>query len=96
MKKIQPWIYTISGLHQVLLCSIAHGLSQSDNWKHLINKRPKGHIAHLRNHFKSMNTFERSYDYIHVYYKTGLVVQKEKIFKFCESIFATICYYLPM
>ena len=36
-----------------------------------------GHIAHLRNQFKSMNTFEQSYDYI--YYKTGPVVQEEKI-----------------
>ena len=29
------------------------------------NKRPMGHIAHLRNQFKSMNIFERSYDYIY-------------------------------
>ena len=29
----------------------------------LKNKRPMGHIAHLRNQFKSMNTFEVSYDY---------------------------------
>ena len=27
------------------------------------NKRPMGHIAHMRNQFKSMNTFERNYDY---------------------------------
>ena len=39
------------------------------------------HIAHLRNQFKSMNTFERSYDYI--YYKNAPVVH-EKIFKFRE------------
>ena len=44
-----------------------------------------GHIAHLTNQFKSMNKFERSYDYI--YYKTGPVVQEEKIFKFPESTF---------
>ena len=42
------------------------------------NKRPMGHIAHLRNQFKSMNTFKRSYDYI--YYKNGQVVQEEKDF----------------
>ena len=47
-----------------------------------------GHIAHLRNQFKSMNTFERNYVYI--YYKTGPVVQEEKIFKFSESIFAIL------
>ena len=34
-----------------------------DNTKH--NKRPMDHTAHLRNQFKSMNTFERSYDYIY-------------------------------
>ena len=52
-----------------------------------------GQIAHLRNQFKSMNTFERSYDYI--YYKTGPVVQEEKIFTFREYTFA-IYYYIPM
>ena len=30
------------------------------------NKRSKGHIAHLRNQFKSMKTFQRSYDYIYI------------------------------
>ena len=39
--------------------------------------RPMGHIAHLRNQFKSMNTFERSFD--HIYYKTGPVIQGEKM-----------------
>ena len=28
------------------------------------NKMPMGHIAHLRNHFKSINTFQQSYGYI--------------------------------
>ena len=28
------------------------------------NKRPMGHIAHLKKQLKSMNTFENSYDYI--------------------------------
>ena len=28
------------------------------------NNRPMGHIAHLRNQFKSMNSCEQSYDYI--------------------------------
>ena len=46
------------------------------------------HIAHLRNQFKSVNTFVRSYDYI--YYKTGLVVQEMKIFKFRECTFAIL------
>ena len=46
------------------------------------------HMAHLRNQFKSMNTFERSYDYI--YYKIGPVVQEEKIFKFRECTFANL------
>ena len=45
-----------------------------------------GHIGHLRNQLKSMNTFERIYDYI--YYKTGPVVQEEEIFKFHECTFA--------
>ena len=45
-----------------------------------------GHIAHLRNQFKSMNTFEQSYDYI--YNEIGPVVQEQKIFKFRKCIFA--------
>ena len=56
--------------------------------KNKTNKRPMGHIAHLRNQFKSMNTFERSYD--NMYYKTGTVVQEEKILKFRECTFAIL------
>ena len=52
------------------------------------NKWPMGHIAHLRNQFKSMVTFEQSYNYI--FYKTGPVVEEEKIFKFWEYIFAIL------
>ena len=52
------------------------------------NKRPSGHIAHLKNQFKSMNSIERSCDYI--YYKIGPVVQEEKIFKFRECTFAML------
>ena len=52
------------------------------------NKRPIGHITHLRNQFKSMNTLEQSYD--HIYYKTGPVAQEEKIFKFHENTFAIL------
>ena len=29
-----------------------------------MNKRPMGHITHLRNQFKSINTFAQCYDYI--------------------------------
>ena len=46
----------------------------------LNNKRPMGHIAHLRNQYKSMNTFDRSSDYID--YKTGPVVQCKKVWPF--------------
>ena len=49
------------------------------------NKRPMGHIAHLINQFKLMNTFERSYDY--TYYKIDQVVQEEN-FEFRECTFA--------
>ena len=31
---------------------------------HKDNKRPMGHIAYLRNQFKSIHTFAQSYDYI--------------------------------
>ena len=51
-------------------------------------ERPMGHIAHLRKQFKSMNTFEQSYEYI--YYKTGPVVWEEKIFKFPECTFTIL------
>ena len=54
----------------------------------LSNKRPISHIAHPRNQFKSMNTFERSYDYL--YFKIGPVAQEEKIFKFRECTFAIL------
>ena len=33
-------------------------------WVRTSNKRPMGHIAHLRNKFKSVNTSEQSYDHI--------------------------------
>ena len=32
--------------------------------KDTVNKRPMGHITHLRNQFKSINTFAKSYNYI--------------------------------
>ena len=32
-----------------------------------INKRPMGQIAHLRNQFKSMNTFALSFDHMYIY-----------------------------
>ena len=51
------------------------------------NKRTMGHIAQLRNQFKSMNISKRSSDYI--YYNLGTVVQ-EKIFKLHECIFAVV------
>ena len=47
-----------------------------------------GHIAHLRNQFKSMNTFEQSYDYI--YHKIGPVVREEKIYKYRKCTFAIL------
>ena len=46
------------------------------------------HIAHLRNQLKSMNTFERMYDYM--YCRIVPVVQGEKIFKFRECTFAIL------
>ena len=52
-----------------------------------------GRITHMRYEFKSMNTFERSYDYI--YNKTGPVVKEGKKITFRENTFA-ICYHLPM
>ena len=50
------------------------------------------HIAHLSNQLKSMNIFERSYDYIYkvMYYKIGPVVQEENIFQFRECTFAIL------
>ena len=39
-----------------------------------------GHIATLRNQFKSLNAFERNYD--DIFYKIGPVVEGEEIFKF--------------
>ena len=52
--------------------------------------RQEAHGTHHspEKHFKSMNTFERSYDYIH--YKVGPVVQEEEIFEFRECIFAIL------
>ena len=38
--------------------------SFSLNVEEFTNKRPIGHIAHLWNQFKSINTFLQSYDYI--------------------------------
>ena len=44
-----------------------------------------GHIAHLRNQFKSRNTFEQRYDSI--YYKIGPVGQDLNISKYRECTF---------
>ena len=63
-------------------------------YAYMLYKRPIDHIAHLRNQVKSMNTFERSKDYIN--YKIGPVVHEEKIYKFRECTFAIFFYYLPM
>ena len=49
-----------------------------------VNKRPMGHIAHLRNQFKSINiNFEKSYDYILTIMRRGkplgpVVLEKKK------------------
>ena len=50
------------------------------------------HIAHLKNQFKSMNTFEQSFDYMYtcIYHKIGPEILEEKILKFCECIFAIL------
>ena len=48
------------------------------------------HIAHLKNQFKSMHTFERSCDYMYIYYKIGQAVQEEKIIEFREIILAIL------
>ena len=85
----------------------------------ITNKRPMGHIAHLRNQFKSIKTHTitkhwleeqeahgphrspqwetSSNQWIHlskvminIFYIIGLVVQKEKIFKFREYTFAIL------
>ena len=57
-------------------------------YKSTSNKRPMGHIAHLRNQFESIYQFDQNYDYI--YYKIGPVFQEEEIFKFCECAFAIL------
>ena len=57
------------------------------------NQRPMGHITHLWNQYKSMNTFKQSYDLI--YYKIGQVVLEKKILKICQCIF-TILYLSPL
>ena len=37
----------------------------------ILNRRPMGHIAHLWNQFKSINTSEKSYDYIKTLIRRG-------------------------
>ena len=62
-------------------------------WCYKKNKRPMGHITHLRNQFKSTNTFERSYNY--KYYKISPVVNEEKFFiswmYFCKIVIISRC-----
>ena len=43
-----------------IICTILQTITCENSKR----KRPMGHIAHLRNKFKSINTFEQSYDYI--------------------------------
>ena len=62
----------------------------------LLNKRPMGHIAHLRNQFKSMNTFERSYDYIYkCITKFAQWFRRRKIFNIV-NVLLQFCYNLPI
>ena len=56
----------------------------------LPNKRPMGHIAHLRNQFKSMNPFEPSYDYTdpEAYYCTLKVFRSQSVsFRYQNILF---------
>ena len=38
-------------------------VKQITSWQYFFNKMPMDHIVHLRNQFKSINTFEKSYDH---------------------------------
>ena len=70
------WFFDIRKLYQELdfFLSIKHFLISwniLDSWYQknplyilIWNKRPMGHIAHLRNQFKSVNTFAQGYVYI--------------------------------
>ena len=68
------------GHADIIICYIVYQI----HVKHAMNKRPMGHIAHLKNQFNSMNKFEQSNDYI--YHKIGPVVH-ENIFKFSSLYF---------
>ena len=46
------------------------------------------HIGHLRIQFKSMNIFDRCYDYICMYYEICPIVQEEIFHKFRQCTFA--------
>ena len=60
VRQIQRHSLCIFQCHFFIICTPE---STHLKWCHL-NKRPMGHIAHLRNQFKSINTFAQSYDYI--------------------------------
>ena len=65
---INPWI------------SQWYGYKSTCSWPFLklhytcINKRPMGHIAHLRNQFKSINMFQQSYGYIITLIRSGRTI----------------------
>ena len=72
-----------------------------------MDKRPMGHIPHLRNHFQSINTFEKSYDYL-LYHESPslkntlcqvwskLVQWFWRRFVNFVNIFPLFCNYLPL
>ena len=43
------------------------------------NERPMGHITHVRNKFKSVNTFERNYDYINYTIKLAFKFRRRSL-----------------
>ena len=86
----KTWIlYT----QEYLLCNLDWLKFKPNCSGEVFNKRPMGHIAYMRNQFKSMNTFEKGYDYIH--YKIGPVVQEEKLkisrMYFCNFVIIPLC-----
>ena len=48
-----------------------------------------GHIAHLKNQFKSINTFEKSYD--DIYNKIGPIILEENILKISSKYISSPC-----
>ena len=72
--------YTGFGLHFLYNLTVVQIVSKTTISSHKINKRPMGHIAHLRKQFKSINTYDNIITLIKKTKKNIIIFMRIKCF----------------